>query len=139
MILDEQNHIETINSYDRRHWQPLLDLIPEIEATDKFEMMVDSEYSIFERLPWAPVVEEFVHLAYKLGVVINFDWGKWDDGRKMASTEDFNFDSIDIPTKCKLITAIIRNDRFNDGVLISAFESGLILKIIQSIDRQLMD
>jgi hypothetical protein len=137
IILNEENYIETIKSYKRRHWQPLLDLIPVIEGTDRFESFVDSKYALFAPLPWAPVIQKFVDSAYELGLIVDFDWPKWDDGRKIAHNEDFNFDSIDVPTKCKLITAIIRNDRFYDGVLISAFESGLILKILQSINRQL--
>ncbi len=55
----------------------------------------------------------------------------------MANDKNFDFDSVDIPTKCKLITAIVRNDRFCEGALVSAFESGLILKILKSIKRQL--
>ena len=51
--------------------------------------------------------------------------------------KNFNFDSIDIPTMCKIITAIVRNNRFCDGALVSAFESGLILKILKSIKHQI--
>ncbi len=36
MMLDEENHVELINSYTREDWQPLLDLIPEIEKTSSF-------------------------------------------------------------------------------------------------------
>jgi hypothetical protein len=139
MYLTEENYVDAINSYDRGHWQPLLDLIPVIESTDQFEEIVNSKYDGFAPIPHVKIVQNFVELAYELGVIVDFEWFKWDDGRKIASNKDFNYDSIDIPTKCKLITAIIRNDRFNDGVLVSAFESGLILKILQSIDRQLMD
>jgi hypothetical protein len=39
-------------------------------------------------------------------------------------------------TKCKLITAIVRNDRFCDGALIQAFECGLMLRIIKTIKKQ---
>jgi hypothetical protein len=53
----------------------------------------------------------------------------WDEGRKMLNDTHFNYDTIDIPTKCKLITMIICSNRFSDGALVSAFETGLILKL----------
>ncbi|MBE0660910.1 MAG: hypothetical protein IH597_00450 [Bacteroidales bacterium] len=55
----------------------------------------------------------------------------------MASNPNFDFNTIDIPAKCKLITAIVRSDRFCDGALIEAFESGLMLRILTSIKAQL--
>jgi hypothetical protein len=55
----------------------------------------------------------------------------------MVSDENFDYDSIDIPTKCKIITAIVRNDRFCSGRLIEAFESGMMLRVLKSIKREL--
>jgi hypothetical protein len=69
--------------------------------------------------------------------IMIFDWISWDEGKKMIENRNFNFDTINIATKCKLITSILRNDRFCDGALIEAFESGLILRILQSIEKQL--
>ncbi len=70
-------------------------------------------------------------------IIISFDWGSWDEGRKIIADVNFNFDTIDIPEKCKLITAIVRNDRFCEGTLIAAFESGFMLKLLKSIKKQL--
>ena len=66
-----------------------------------------------------------------------FNWCKWDEGRKIVSDEDFDYDSINILTKCKIITAIVRNDRFCSGRLVEAFESGMMLKVLKSIRKQL--
>jgi hypothetical protein len=144
MLLNEDNYIEIINSYDRGHWQPLLDLIPVIESTEIFEDIpdndkVDSEIFQMPSLIRSSLAMKFSSLVYKLGIIISFDWPHWDEGRAIANKEDFDFDLIDIPTKCKLITAVVRNDRFCDGALIGAFETGFILKILQSIKKQLMD
>jgi len=142
MILNEDNYFEIINSYDKKHWKTLLYLIPEIEATDKFGEMAGGEKDDngIIQMPYyieSPVVRRFQKYVGELGILISFDWPKWDDGRKIARNKEFNFDSIDIPTKCKLITAIIRNDRYCEGSLIAAFDSGLILKILKSINKQL--
>ena len=81
------------------------------------------------------VIDKFIDIVYNMPIIISFKWYEWDEGRKMGKS-GFDFDSVDIPTKCKLITAIVRNDRFCDGALVSAFESGIILKILKSIERQ---
>jgi hypothetical protein len=144
-ILKPENYIDRINSYSNRQWAPLLELIPEIEQAEKFENDVDEEFEAklkkgiidLSYCNETELVARFRELVYEISIMIDFDWGKWDEGREMARNEDFNYDSIDIPTKCKLITAIVRNDRFCTGALARAFESGLILKIIKSIKNQL--
>ena len=54
-----------------------------------------------------------------------------------SAGNDFNFNTIEIPTICKIITAIVRNNRFCDGALVSQFESGLILKLLKAIQYQI--
>ena len=77
-----------------------------------------------------------MHIVYRLPIIIGFDWGAWEAGK--TSYDDFDLDTLDLPAKCKLITAIVRNDRFCEGALVSAFESGLILRILKSIEKQIL-
>ncbi|RKZ14292.1 hypothetical protein DRQ53_11845, partial [bacterium] len=86
-----------------------------------------------------PVVSRFFEIVYGMPLIISFDWGAWDEGRTIASDKDFDLDALDLPTLCKLITAIVRNDRFCEGALVAAFESGLILRILGSIQKQIAD
>lgn len=141
MVLDEKTCGDQIDSFRHQDWQPLLELIPEIENTSSFGQWSggekDGEGAI--RFPYCvpgPIVSQFVEIVYAIPIIISFDWGSWDEGRKIASDENFDFDTTDLLTKCKLITAIVRNDRFCEGALVSAFESGLILKILKSIENE---
>ena len=141
MILDEQDCVDRINAYTRQDWQPLLTLIPKIENTSFFGECAgrDKDEEGYAQFPYcvpAPVVSQFLEIVYAIPIVIGFNWGEWDEGRKMARDENFDFDSTDLIKKCKLITAIVRNDRFCDGALVAAFESGLILKILKSIEKE---
>jgi hypothetical protein len=144
-ILKPENYVDRIKSYPKSHWSPLLELIPEIEQAEKFEHDIDPEFEAkFARgiidlsgSNETELVGRFRDLVYEMSIMIDFDWGKWDEGRTMVRNRNFNYDSVDIPTKCKLITAVVRNDRFCDGALAEAFESGLILKILKSIERQI--
>ena len=142
MVLQKENYQQKINSLTKSDWKPLLDLIPKIENTEKFGKTKGGKKDEegFISMPFydpAPVVSEFLEIVINMPLIIDFNWTSWEEGKKMLRDENFDFDSIDIPTKCKLITAIVRNDRFHEGALVSAFESGVILKILKSIERQI--
>jgi hypothetical protein len=144
MMSDENSQKEKIDALTYQDWLPLIELIPKIKNTSKFSEMAGGEKDEngITQMPYlleAPIVSEFKNIVYNIPIVIGFDWGSWDEGRQIASDKDFNFDTIDLFTKCKLITAIVRQDRFSDGALVSAFESGLILKILESIEKQIKD
>ena len=142
MPLSENNYIETISGYSKSQWQPLLDLIPEIKAKLKFSIVPKIEQDkdgviIVPPFSAAEVVGKFQYTFEELGLMISFDWGSWIEGREILEGKSFDFDAFDIATKCKLISMIIRNDRFCDGYLVSTFESGLMLQVLESIERQL--
>ena len=84
-----------------------------------------------------PIVQQFRDVVYSIPIMIDFNWGTWDEGRAIVSDDNFDYDTIDIPTKCKIITAIVRNDRFCSGRLIEAFESGMMMKVLKSIQSEL--
>lgn len=139
-----QDAINRINTFKPADWQELLSLIPEIESTTVFatdhpmQQDENGDYIITPTIN-GPLINRFLKIAYNMPIIISFDWAAWDEGRKMASDEHFDFNTVDIPTKCKLITALVRNDRFCDGVLAGAFKSGLIMKLLKSIRHQLQN
>jgi len=141
-VLTDKDYIERIKSYSEQEWKPLLDLIPKIEKVEKFgddsEAMKLLEQGIIDMNPYTEhvIIEEFRQICYSIPIIIDFDWGSWDEGRKIVSDDNFDYDTIDIPTKCKIITALVRNDRFCSGRLVEAFESGMMLKVLKSIRKQ---
>jgi len=142
-ILDINKYVGCINSYTESDWQPLLDLIPKIEKVEKFgddtEAMKLLEQGIIDMNPYVEheIVEQFREACYAIPIMIDFNWGAWDEGREIVSDENFDYDDIDIATKCKIITAIVRNDRFYSGRLVEALESGMMQKVLKSIQKQL--
>ena len=120
MILTEENYKERIDSFSELEWKPLIELISKVENTLKFGEIVGREKDengviIMPYWDQNSIVSQFQEIVYNMPIIISFDWGSWEEGRKIARDENFNFDTIDIPTKCKLITAIVRNDRFCEG------------------------
>jgi hypothetical protein len=85
-------------------------------------------------MPYAaakPLVYEFTKTWDEKGLIIPFDWSEWQEGRDWyASADESKYDALDAETALKLLTAVIRNDRFNEGALMRAFESGDFPKII---------
>jgi hypothetical protein len=141
--LQEDNYIKIINSYTIKDWQPLLELIPEIQTTEQFEEDYieppkNEDGSInFPHVFGTEIVSKFLDVVYNIPIAINFDWGEWEEGKEIINDETFDYDTIDIPTKCKIITTIVRADRFSEGFLVRCFESGLILKVLKSIKSQI--
>ncbi len=66
-----------------------------------------------------------------MNLIVPFDWPDWQEGRDWYADEaESKYDTLDYETALKLITAVIRNDRFNDGAILRSFESGDFPKII---------
>ena len=77
--------------------------------------------------------QEFYKTVYKLGWVTQFQWSEWEHtpegceltgnpGRIAEATPD---------QLAKVVTVCIRKDRFSEGLLGSAFESGLLTAIVR--------
>ncbi len=85
-------------------------------------------------LGWFEISEagqEFVSEMHALGWVYGFDWMQWlatpkgqELSRSPSSIAGATADDL-----ARLLTAIIRGERFGDGELEGAFESGILLAI----------
>lgn len=84
---------------------------------------------------YAPAREadDFVRVANDYGWTRSFDWGEWaytDEGRLFRT----NLDALDHASPnqiAKVLTAVIRSDRFSEGALGNAFASGMLTRIVQ--------
>lgn len=85
----------------------------------------------------SPVAEGFVSACYEAGWVQwpDFDWGTW---KNSAEARQLYFDPAALETATpeqlsRLLTVLIRQERFVDGALNAAFESGVLLRILRRI------
>jgi len=73
----------------------------------------------------APILTEARQFLNDNELTIVFDWPNWQEGRDFFKSEDpEKFDKLDQETVLKLLTAVMRNARFNEGAWVSLFESG---------------
>lgn len=83
---------------------------------------------------YSVLAEEFIDMAYQSGWIdTNFDWGEWQDtaeGKRLLSNPAAILEA-DATQLLKLMTAILRSDRFVEGGLGKAFETGIITAITE--------
>jgi len=117
-------------------WRPILAYIPRIQSTVSF-----GEYrpmaAMFPYWRAADIVIDFAKDCEAKGVMILFDWMNFVHAQAQLNAISRDFTHWDILGLCKLLTAILRGDRFNEGLLIQAFQKGLILDILLALDEKL--
>jgi hypothetical protein len=86
-------------------------------------------------LPWFSLSElgtEFVTMAYQAGWILeDFDWASWAHGLKgqLIANDRAALASADPEQLAKLLTAVVRQDRFVEGALSDAYDTGLLLAL----------
>jgi ADP-ribosyl-[dinitrogen reductase] hydrolase len=118
-------------------WNRFFALLPEIEKTIQFgeyipDRRLDENTMHIPYWVQSDLVSEFVQTFYNIGLCVVFDWG-WQEGTDIMDQEDFDYSTLDSLTLCKLLTKIVRADRFSEGALIKYFENGIIPKIIRAL------
>lgn len=136
-IQDAVNSFKTMPEDTKRQ---LSDLNARVQAhTDEWGRRHENERTESGTLvfPWveqSELIQEFVKFMYDNNLIVKFSWPEWQAGRDWYSHQDeMKYDGLDVETALKLLTAVIRNDRFNEGALVQAFEDGSFPKIIQKL------
>ncbi len=109
----------------KEDWKELIAFIPEIEKTNYSSVKTGWDYP--------EIVSRFHELVYDKNMILLFDWPKWVEARELLEDKDADYSELDLKTLAKLITVIVRNNRFSTGYLGSCFEDGIILKILYRI------
>lgn len=113
--------------------QKILDYLPYFSNKNTFGQWKSNEVqdniSTFPHLSYSKRVLEFKKLLYDTNFTVIFDWGSWNKGREIMNNKDRIMQS-DLLTLRMLITAILRNERFNEGSLLSRIEDKTIQTIL---------
>jgi hypothetical protein len=105
----------------------------EFGAWNSSQQAVSGAYA----MPWVDysvIVKRFIRTAYDLGWVRpEVNWPEWAQTPEAIRLRD-EPDAIKQATEdqlARLLTVVVRADRFAEGELLAAFESGLIEKIVR--------
>lgn len=131
-------HLEDLSDHlaeiTQDQWNTLFAMIPEIENTTYFGEITFKDGIIYPAT-WPEIVNRFHKYVYEIGLVVDFDWPHWDEGKRILSGEGEDLSKHSTITLCKLLTAIVRSDRFVEGNLIAYFENGTILSILRALKK----
>ena len=89
-------------------------------------------------VPASPELDELVHVAYEDGWVLReFDWVTWKTTSEAAFLSDDSqaIERATIVQLARILTTLIRQDRFVAGTLLTACQTGLLRRILSRIDQ----
>jgi len=139
-MLTKDKFIEQISGISDTQWDALFAFIPVFESTKVFGGWTKTEQigeGVFQisKCYYAQVVHDFIETVYAIDLILSFGRTEWRNGIKMLNTTDTDFDDLDPIALCKLMTIVVRNDRFTEGYMLRCFEEGIVLKILKSLER----
>jgi hypothetical protein len=122
-------------SVDPQLWERFYDLTRSIYNEGNFGEIIDSPkrteaYLEFPHWRYTEKISEFVRMTYDLNIVVPFDWREWKEGQEMINDPEQDYSQLDSVTLCKLITLIVRAERFYEGFLNKSLQNGSVLKIV---------
>ena len=135
MIISIEDLPAHLSKITQDQWKNLFDMIPEIENTTYFGEVTYKDGTTYPAT-WAEIVQRFHAYVYEIGLIVDFDWPHWEEGRNILSEEVPDLSNHSAVTLCKLLTAVVRSDRFVEGNLIAYFEDGTILNILRGLEEQ---
>lgn len=142
-MIELENFPKHLTSLSQSDWQKLFALLPIIESTEKFGEIKGGERQDDNTLTFPywnsiEIVDKTLKVINELNLTPIFDWTTWKDGNTILDDKSFDYSVLDTTTLCKLLTKIIRADRFNDGFLILCFDRGVIAKIINGLKSNVL-
>ncbi|HVE76449.1 MAG TPA: DUF6508 domain-containing protein [Actinomycetota bacterium] len=87
--------------------------------------VVDGVEQAVIQMPYVEHPRKVMHLIgliYELGLVVPFDWSAWVKGKEYP--RDASLEGAPVADAVRLLTAILRADRFNEGTIRSTLEDG---------------
>ena len=127
---DEVDLVDGLRSAPRSAWTALWSAVDDLDATGLESTWRGGEPSPDnERLIYIPWVEHSVELGrvvvalYDVKAVAPFDWMDWYDGSRYPNGEGLEAAPID--DVVRMMTVVVRSDRFSEDALKAAVDSGL--------------
>ena len=123
--------------FSDHEWSGFRRALTAVESADSFGSWIEPVQLAdgSRQMPWAQLseaCEEFMRTLERLGLHIPFDWAAWDHGRTLARAPE-RLDRATPAEAAMLIFAIWRSNRFVEGELLEAFESGLIQRAARRV------
>lgn len=137
---DTPRALEAFSNMSAQHVARLVDINRRMQAHQRpWGEVVPSKKTEGGAMTWPymkkhPLVDEFLEFFNDAKLPVTFDWMAWDEGRDWFALDDeAKYNKLDAATGLRLISAIIRNERFSEGAIVAGFETGQLPKIINRL------
>lgn len=74
---------------------------------------------------------------YQADMIAPFDYTDWQKARTAWNNPAYNFDALTLHDLQQHLNAIFYADRFEEGTIVSAYNSGLFEKIFNSMEQKI--
>lgn len=81
----------------------------------------------------APELGAFVRAAYEHGFVVPFNWPDWREEADRLLADPSALAEADLATIRKLITGLVRAERFSEGTLAEASDNGQLVAVLRRL------
>lgn len=137
MDLDEVEFRDHLKAITSQQWQQLFDILMQIENKTTFGgVVIPKEKNQIPYIESDEIVDHFhAIVGKKLKIIFDYDWMKWKKGIEIVNNPNFDYSTLDLFNLCKILTIIIRNQRYHEGFLKSKLEDNTIQKIIEAIQQ----
>ena len=138
---DSQNAVDEIDDFFEAEVIPALkdrldalaEFVPRFESPDFQFGQMEVKPGIMPSYSFSDDALRFIRVCTDMKWVQPFDWGEWMESSEAVqlrdepgALEDATPEQLEL-----LLTVLIRQERFVDGALESAFESGLLVRILK--------
>jgi hypothetical protein len=127
---DKQSPLKRLAAYGPVFRHPTTVFGARLEMIGKGKMRDPYTFPSFE---YSDVANRFQKMLYDAGWIQDFDWPEWKDGPegKKLFGHGQAIATADCDQLAKLLTTLVRQDRFVEGLLAKAYEDKILLAIVE--------
>lgn len=124
-------HILTISS---KQWDLLFSLINNLDKDQAYCVIIEN-YEKAPRIKLSKSIKQVLSSLHSLNLFIEFDYLSWKEKDKLiAYTNYSSFQSITI---CKLLTVMVKNEKFCHGTIVRWFETKIAIQLLKQLQKNI--
>ena len=82
---------------------------------------------------YGPAIDRTIASIYALGASQPFDWHEWDGLNRYRGGR--GLDTAPVAESIRMVTAIVRADRFSEGMILASVEDGTLQATVERLRR----
>ncbi len=114
-------------------WATLWETVDDLEREDNHATWAGVGEGQLPYVVYSEVVQRTLRAVDDLGLVVPFNWSKWDGIKKYRGGD--RLDEATVADAVRMLTAIVRAERFSDGTIAGALGDGTFLAALGRIRR----